>query len=92
MSQQGCILKNFHDFNFMLIIISFTVKSQVEAHVTIQEVKSEGATTRDMSLNETCFYSKIQKIWILKVFAWISKSFFAWILASFFGFQNYSCY
>jgi hypothetical protein len=62
----------------------------------------EGATNRDMSLNKTCFYSKIQKIWISKVFfAWIKnllcmdfrillcldfKSFFAWILASFFGF------
>ena len=39
-----------------------------------------GATNQDMSLNETCFYSKIQKIWILKVFfAWISKVFFEWI-------------
>ena len=43
-----------------------------------------GATNRDMSLNETCFYSKIQKIWISKVFfPWMSKVFFAWISESF---------
>ena len=33
-----------------------TVKSQVEACVTIQKIFG-GATNRDMSLNETCFYS-----------------------------------
>ncbi len=26
-----------------------------------------GASTRDMSLNETCFYLKIQNFWILKI-------------------------
>ena len=35
-----------------------TVKSRVEARVTIQKNQVfEGATNQDMSLTETCFYS-----------------------------------
>ena len=52
-----------------------------------------GATNRDMSLKETCFFSKIQKIWNLKFFfAWISKSFYTWISnPSLLGFQILLC-
>ena len=49
-----------------IIIVTYTVKSRVEARVTIQKIKSlgvlqfefyvvkGGATNRDMSLTETC--------------------------------------